>query len=213
MITNIKSKKRIVIVDDDLQWAETVALQFKHSDLFEIYHYANSIESFFENDLPKNFEVLLLDIRLPGESGVDAITKIKEFCPSAEIIMLTVVEDSESIFKALRLGASGYIIKSDIKVSIIEYLNIFIENGALLSPTIARKIIQYYQPTQKLKMLKPKEEAILKLMAEGQSYEEAAAALNVSVDIIRYYIKKIYSKLHVNNKVEAVRKYYNLINR
>lgn len=212
MITNIKHKKRLVVIDDDLQWAESVAHQINDSDSYEIYHYANSIESFFENDVPKNFEFLLLDIRLPGVSGVDAISKIKEFCPSAEIIMLTVVEDPDSIFKALRMGASGYIIKSDIKISIEEHLNVHRENGALLSPSVARKIIQYYQPTQKLKMLKPKEEAILKLMAEGQSYEDAAVALGVSIDIIRYYIKKIYTKLHVNNKVEAVRKYYNLIN-
>lgn len=212
MITNIKHKKRLVVIDDDLQWAESVAHQINDSDSYEIYHYANSIESFFENDVPKNFEFLLLDIRLPGESGVDAISKIKEFCPSVEIIMLTVVEDPDSIFKALRMGASGYIIKSDIKISIEEHLNVYRENGALLSPSVARKIIQYYQPTQKLKMLKPKEEAILKLMAEGQSYEDAAVALGVSIDIIRYYIKKIYTKLHVNNKVEAVRKYYNLIN-
>lgn len=212
MITNIKHKKRLVVIDDDLQWAESVAHQICDSDSYEIYHYANSIESFFENDVPKNFEFLLLDIRLPGVSGVDAISKIKEFCPSVEIIMLTVVEDPDSIFKALRMGASGYIIKSDIKISIEEHLNVYSENGALLSPSVARKIIQYYQPTQKLKMLKPKEEAILKLMAEGQSYEDAAVALGVSIDIIRYYIKKVYTKLHVNNKVDAVRKYYNLIN-
>jgi DNA-binding NarL/FixJ family response regulator len=212
MITNIKPKKRIVIIDDDLHWAESIAAQINNSESYEIFYYADSVETFFENDVPKNFEFLLLDIRLPGVSGVDAISKIKEFCPSAEIIMLTLVEDPESIFKALRMGASGYIIKSDIKISIAEHLNVYRENGALLSPSVARKIIQYYQPTQKLKMLKPKEEAILKLMAEGQSYEDAAVALGVSIDIIRYYIKKIYTKLHVNNKVEAVRKYYNLIN-
>jgi DNA-binding NarL/FixJ family response regulator len=212
MISNIKHKKRVVIIDDDLQWAESVANQINDSDSYEIYHYADSVESFFENDVPKNFEFLLLDIRLPGVAGVDAISKIKEFCPTAEIIMLTVVEDSDSIFKALRMGASGYIIKSDVKVSIEEHLNVYLENGALLSPSVARKIIQYYQPTQKLKMLKPKEEAILKLMAEGQSYEYAADVLGVSIDIIRYYIKKIYTKLHVNNKVDAVRKYYNLLN-
>lgn len=190
---------------------ETLAEQIKVSEYYELYQFAESIEAFFESNLPKNFDILFLDIRLPGESGVDAIMKIKDFFPSVEIIMLSVIENSDVIFKALRLGASGYIIKSDAEISILEHLNIYNQNGAILSPMVARKIIQYYQPIQKLKMLKPKEVAILKLMAEGKSYEDASEALGVSLDTIRYYIKKIYTKLHVNNKVEAVRKYYNLL--
>lgn len=190
---------------------ETLAEQIKVSEYYELYQFAESVEAFFESNLPENFDILFLDIRLPGESGVDAIMKIKDFFPSVEIIMLSVIENSDVIFKALRLGASGYIIKSDAEISILEHLNIYNQNGAILSPMVARKIIQYYQPIQKLKMLKPKEVAILKLMAEGKSYEDASEALGVSLDTIRYYIKKIYTKLHVNNKVEAVRKYYNLL--
>ena len=212
MLSEIIPKKRVVIVEDDVPTLERLVSEIQGSTHYEVFNYADSVESFFEKNISTKFEILLLDIRLPGKSGIEGLVKIKDKYPEVEVIMLTVIDDQEKIFQSFRLGAVGYVLKSDIETSIVEYLDIINGGGSLISPLIARRIVQYFNPTRKIRTLNAKEEAVLKLMAEGTTYEEVAKQLDLSIDMVRYYVKKIYGKLHVNNKIEAIRKYLHFIN-
>ena len=171
---------------------------------------AESVEEFYEvynKELPP--DVILLDIGLPGISGLAAISTIKQKLPETEIIMLTVHDDSERIFRALKAGASGYLIKStplsDIKEAIIEVSN----GGAPMSPTIARKVINYFdkeKSTKKESPLSDKEKVIVNYVVDGLNLKMIAANLNVSIDTVKYHCKNIYKKLQINSKGELISK-------
>ncbi len=171
---------------------------------------AESVEDFYEKynkELPP--DVILLDIGLPGISGLAAISTIKQKLPETEIIMLTVHEDSERIFRALKAGASGYLIKStplaEIKDAIVEVSN----GGAPMSPIIARKVINYFdeeKSTKKESPLSDKEKVIVNYVVDGLNLKMIAANLNVSIDTVKYHCKNIYKKLQINSKGELISK-------
>ncbi|MCP5063138.1 MAG: response regulator transcription factor [Ignavibacteriae bacterium] len=171
---------------------------------------AESVEEFYEEynkELPP--DVILLDIGLPGISGLAAISTIKQKLPKTEIIMLTVHEDSERIFRALKAGASGYLIKStplaEIKDAIVEVSN----GGAPMSPIIARKVINYFdeeKSTKKESPLSDKEKVIVNYVVDGLNLKMIAANLNVSIDTVKYHCKNIYKKLQINSKGELISK-------
>ena len=154
-------------------------------------------------------EVLLLDIGLPGISGLGAIKIIKEKLPNIEIIMLTVHEEHDKIFRALKSGASGYLIKStplsEIKEAIIEVT----KGGAPMSPPIARKVINYFEEdkkTNKKSILSEKEVIIVNYFVDGLNMKMIAASLNISIDTVKYHCKNIYRKLQINSKGELISK-------
>lgn len=171
---------------------------------------AESVEDFYEEynkELPP--DVVLLDIGLPGISGLAAISTIKQKLPETEIIMLTVHEDSERIFRALKTGASGYLIKStplaEIKDAIVEVSN----GGAPMSPIIARKVINHFnedKSTKKESPLSDKEKVIVNYVVDGLNLKMIAANLNVSIDTVKYHCKNIYKKLQINSKGELISK-------
>lgn len=171
---------------------------------------AGSVEEFFENydkEIPP--DVLLLDIGLPGISGLTAIQNIKEKLPKTEIIMLTVHEEAEIIFRALKSGASGYLLKStklsEIKNAVIEVS----KGGAPMSPLIARKVIKYFDEAKSSKnenILSEREKQVVDFIVDGLSMKMIAANLNVTVDTIKYHCKNIYKKLQINSKGELISK-------
>ncbi len=171
---------------------------------------AGSVEEFFENydkEIPP--DVLLLDIGLPGISGLTAIQIIKEKLPKTEIIMLTVHEEAEIIFRALKSGASGYLLKStklsEIKNAVIEVS----KGGAPMSPLIARKVVKYFdesKSTQNENFLSEREKQVVDFIVDGLSMKMIAANLNVTVDTIKYHCKNIYKKLQINSKGELISK-------
>ncbi|MFZ1289048.1 MAG: response regulator transcription factor [Melioribacteraceae bacterium] len=171
---------------------------------------AESVENFFkEIDLDMPPDILLLDIGLPGISGLSAIQLIKEKLPNIEIIMLTVHEESDKIFRALKSGASGYLLKNtklaDIKNAIIEVS----KGGAPMSPIIARKVIKYFDEVKTSineNVLTEKEKSIVNYIVDGMSMKMIAANLNVTVDTIKYHCKNIYKKLQINSKGELIAK-------
>ena len=170
---------------------------------------AGSVEEFIEKAktvLPVN--VLLLDIGLPGLSGLGAISVIKDKWPEINIIMLTVFDDAEKIFNALQSGAVGYLVKNTPLNKIREAIIDTYKGGAPLSPEIARKIIQYFEKskTNIQSPLTDKEKMIVAGMVDGQSFKMIAANLGNTLDTIKSHAKNIYRKLQVNSKSEVIAK-------
>ncbi|NIT59532.1 MAG: response regulator [Aliifodinibius sp.] len=160
-----------------------------------------------EHPLP---DVILMDIQLPGMSGIKGISLIKEEYEDIDIIMLTVYHDSHKIFNALRAGASGYLLKHtslpEIKESILKLL----DGGAPMSPQIARKVINHFQENAPKKNadsdLTPREHDIVNGLVDGLSYKMIADRYDISIDTVRAHIRNIYKKLHVNSKAEVIAK-------
>lgn len=154
--------------------------------------------------------VILMDIQLPGMSGIKGMGVIKDKYPEIDIIMLTVYHDSHKIFNALRAGASGYLLKHtslpEIKESVIK----LIDGGAPMSPQIARKVINYFQENAPKKNpesdLTPREHDIVNGLVDGLSYKMIADRYDISIDTVRAHIRNIYKKLHVNSKAEVIAK-------
>jgi DNA-binding NarL/FixJ family response regulator len=160
-----------------------------------------------EHELPR---VILMDIQLPGMSGIKGMGVIKEKYPDVDIIMLTIYHDSHKIFNALRAGASGYLLKHtslpEIKESIIK----LIDGGAPMSPQIARKVITHFQDNAPKKNpesnLTPREHDIVNGLVDGLSYKMIADRFDISIDTVRAHIRNIYKKLHVHSKAEVIAK-------
>lgn len=155
-------------------------------------------------------DVLLMDIQLPGMSGIDGMKKLKQEYPDIEIIMLTVYHDSHKIFNSLCAGASGYLLKHTSLPEIKEAIEDLMEGGAPMSPQIARKVINHFQdPPQKKEdseTLTSREQDIVTGLVDGLSYKLIADRYDISIDTVRAHIRNIYKKLHVNSKAEVIAK-------
>lgn len=153
-------------------------------------------------------DVILSDIGLPGINGIEGIKLISEINPDTDVIMLTVFMDGDKIFNALCAGATGYLLKGtpmpEIKKAIIEIHG----GGSYMSPSIARKVVEHFKtPTQKANsQLTPKEKDVINCLLDGLSYKLIADRLDISIDTVRFRIKSIYKKLHVNSKGEILSK-------
>lgn len=155
-------------------------------------------------------DVLLMDIQLPGMSGIEGIGIIKEKYPAIEIMMLTVYHDSHKIFDSLMAGASGYLLKHTSLPEIKESIENLAAGGAPMSPQIARKVIQHFNKPDKKKEtesdLTPREQDIVNGLVDGLSYKLIADRFDISIDTVRAHIRNIYKKLHVNSKAEVITK-------
>ncbi len=156
-------------------------------------------------------EVVLMDINLPGMNGIQCVRKLKQTCPGLQIIMLTVYENSDRIFEALAAGACGYLLKSTPPDKLLEAIEDVRSGGSPMSSHIARKVVQAFQPASRrtplTEHLAPREQEVLDLLSKGRAYKQIAAEMELSMGTIRTYIRRIYEKLHVNCRTEAVVKY------
>jgi DNA-binding NarL/FixJ family response regulator len=163
-------------------------------------------------DLKPN--VVLMDINLgEGESGIDVVKHLKSDNPEVLFMMCTVYEDDEKIFEALTAGANGYILKKTAPHKLLEAIRELQEGGAPMSSQIARKVVNAFQQNKEatdntLSVLSNREKEILELLAKGMLYKEIAASLFISQETVRKHVYHIYEKLHVNNRVEAINKFY-----
>ena len=160
-----------------------------------------------DRELP---DVLLLDIGLPGMSGIEGIRRIKALHPGLSVLMLTVYDDDQRIFDALCAGASGYLLKKTPPARLLESLQEVMSGGAPMSPDVARRVVALFReirpPAEAGHQLTPHEIRILKLLVEGYNYKTAADELDVSINTIRFHMRSIYQKLQVHSKSEAVSK-------
>jgi len=155
--------------------------------------------------------VVLMDIHMAGMNGIECAVKLKAALPKIQILMLTVYEDTELIFKALSAGASGYILKRLTPAKLLEAIEDVHSGGSPMSGTIARKVVASFQKVRQVNEekfnLSPREQMVLDSLARGFTYKQTADELGISVDTIRTYIRRIYEKLHVQSRTEAVAKY------
>jgi DNA-binding NarL/FixJ family response regulator len=160
-----------------------------------------------DHELP---DVLLVDIGLPGMSGIEGMRRIKDLHPGLKVLMLSVYDDDQRIFDALCAGASGYLLKKTPPARLLESLQEVMGGGAPMSPDVARRVVALFReirpPAEAGHQLTPHEIRILKLLVEGHNYKTAADELDVSINTIRFHMRSIYEKLQVHSKSEAVSK-------
>jgi len=199
---------RVTIIEDHDDFREGLTHVLNFTDGFTCVDSFASVEDALGHILPT--DVVLLDIHLPGRSGTDSIGLIKERCPSAHIVMLTVFEDDEHVFKAIVEGADGYILKRTPPAQILSAIEDAAAGGSPMTPYIARRVIDLfkrYAPSGKGEYaLSPRELEILKVLAQGMDNQEIADKLFISCETVRNHVKHIYEKLHVHSRSQAVAK-------
>lgn len=200
---------RVVIVEDNQYIREGWETILDSDPKIVVKSVFRNCESALESDDIEWCDIILLDIQLPGIMGTEGVEKFLEINPSLAIIMISVMEDSQHIFEALQNGAIGYLIKKVGPDELIQAVKDAHSGGSPMSPIIARKVIasMQTQPKKKEKLdLTDREQEVLKLLAEGNSYSAIANEIYLSVDGVGYHIRNIYRKLQVNSKAEAVAK-------
>lgn len=202
-------KIRVAIVEDDPDFGSTLALYLNEAPGFECIATFDSAEEALEK-IPKLApDVVLMDVHLPCMSGVICTRELKELCPSIQILILTVYEDSVQVFGALKAGASGYLLKRADPAEILRAIQDVKQGGAPMSSQIARQVVQAFlgrsgNTDGDIESLSEREEEILQYLSTGYSTKEIADRLSVSVNTIRTHLKHIYEKLHVRSRTEAV---------
>lgn len=200
---------KLGIIEDEPLVRENLEIYLSSQIDMEIVLSANSVEEFLDQEkYVKTIDIILLDINLPGMSGLEGIRHIKNGRPDIDIIMLTSYDDSDRIFKALCAGAVSYLSKrSDLK-SIRDALLTVNGGGSYMSPSIARKVINHFAPRRQdpEKKLTPRQEQIVQGLIDGLSYKLIADKYLISVETVRDHIKKIYAKLEVNSRTEVIKK-------
>jgi len=155
-------------------------------------------------------DIVIMDINLPGMNGIECIRQVKDKSPGTQFMMFTVYENDEKVFEALKAGASGYLLKNTGLLEIVEYVKELHEGGSPMSANIARKLVNLVRDTGKdttfMDVLSPREKEILQLLAKGLLYKEIAHQLHITTGTVRIHIHKIYEKLHVQNRTEAINK-------
>lgn len=199
------------IVEDNDVVRESLQAFFGNDPAFAVLGAAVSVESFLEQldgDERPAPDILLLDIQLPGVSGIAGIPAIRERLPGVDIVILTTFEDSEQIFAALCAGACSYITKQAALTEIREALRTVRAGGSYMSPGVARKIVAHFQPGAHAPdaALTPRQREIVQGIVDGLSYKMVADRLDISLDTVRSHIMHIYRTLNINSKSELVKR-------
>ena len=213
MRTTLRGKMSITvcIVEDDAGLRETVAGFVDGSPGFRCLGSFASGEEALSGIPGLQPKVVLMDINLPGMSGIQCVRQLREKMPSLQVMMLTVYENTERIFEALAAGACGYLLKNTPPEKLLEAIEDVCNGGSPMSSHIARKVVQAFQPATRevhlTEHLAPREQEVLALLAKGRAYKQIAAEMSLHIGTVRTYIRRIYEKLHVNCRTEAVVKY------
>jgi DNA-binding NarL/FixJ family response regulator len=199
---------RVAIVEDERRTREGLRELIEGSEGFLCMNAWGSMEDALASDWTAPLNVILLDLGLPGMSGIEGIPMLRKRCPGTALVVLTVYDDNDRIFRALCAGATGYLLKNTPPVKLLEGLRDAVNGGAPMSPEIARRVVdlfrKFHPPERANYDLTPHELRLLKLLVEGHSYKTAAVQLRVSINTIAFHIQNIYGKLQVHSKSEAV---------
>lgn len=200
----------ICIVDDQKLILDTISSIIEQSSDINILATFSNGEAFIEEYNNYKPDVTLMDIDLPGMSGIESIYTIKSSYPKAKFLVLTVFNDDEKVFKALKAGAGGYLLKKHSFDYLVENIRELNAGGAPMSPEIAKKVIEYFRNDNSsviLNKLTEKEKVVLQMLVDGFLYKEIADKLNVTIDAIKKHTHNIYEKLQVRTRSEAIKKY------
>jgi RNA polymerase sigma factor (sigma-70 family) len=201
----------VSIVEDNDKLRATLARVLNRADGFScVSQYANAEDAL--KDLPQvRPDVVLMDINLPGMNGVKCVQQLKASLPAIQVMMLTVYEDTENIFNALAAGANGYMLKRTPSKELLEAIQEVHRGGSPMTAHIARKVVQSFQQTaataQATENLSPREQEVLDLLSQGLLYKEISEKMGVSYETVHTYIRRIYEKLQVRTRTEAVAKF------
>jgi DNA-binding NarL/FixJ family response regulator len=209
----------IAIVEDDVPAREIIAGWIRSADGFKLVGEYDDAETAIA-DLPQRKpSVVLFDINLPGMNGIECVRKLKPRLPETQFLMVTVYEDANHIFDALAVGASGYLLKQTRRSELIDALKDVHAGGSPMSSQIARKVVQSFRRNGAENAtgtdgegaeLSNREREVLELLARGYLYKEIAEQLKISVPTVNTYIRRVYEKLHVRSRAQAVAKYAHL---
>jgi DNA-binding NarL/FixJ family response regulator len=200
----------VSIVEDNNQLRGTLVRVLNRADGFRcVSQYPNAEDAL--KDLPNiKPDIVLMDINLPGMNGVECVRRLKPLLPETQVMMLTVYEDTENIFNALAAGASGYMLKRTSSKELIEAIRELHRGGSPMTMHIARKVVQSLQraaPAQPAESLSEREQQVLDLLSQGLIYKEIAEKLGISYETVHTYIRRVYEKLQVRTRTEAVAKF------
>ena len=201
----------VAIVDDEKELCQSIATFVNGSWGFQCVSTYHSAEAALKHLPAERPDVVLMDINMAGMNGVECVRRLKGLSPEMKIMMLTVYDDTDQIFRALSAGASGYMLKRSTPAKLLEAIRELNEGGSPMSSSIARKVVASFQktgPTREEKVnLSPREQMVLESMAKGLTYKQTADQLEISIDTVRTHVRRIYEKLHVKSNTEAVAKY------
>jgi DNA-binding NarL/FixJ family response regulator len=201
----------VCIVEDSDQLRGTLARVIGRAAGFQcLSQYANA-EAALEAIPKEKPNVVLMDINLPGMNGVECVRRLKQILPDTLIVMLTAYEDTENIFNSLAAGASGYLLKRTSSAELLAAIKDVQSGGSPMTTHIARKVVQSFQKTgpspQPTENLSPREQEVLDCLSQGFLYKEIAERLGISFETVRTYVRRIYEKLQVRTRTEAVTKF------
>lgn len=198
----------VAIIEDQAETREGLSFLINSSDRFECRHAYASMEAALEGIGSNPPRVALVDIGLPGLSGIDGVRILRERFPSIAPVLLTVFKDDERIFQAICAGACGYLLKKTQPARLLDAIREIAEGGAAMSPEVAIRVVELYRksqaPQQSPTGLSPQEMRVLKLLAQGHQNKTAAAELGISIHTVGFHLRSIYEKLHVHSRSEAV---------
>jgi DNA-binding NarL/FixJ family response regulator len=210
-MNNNQSIIKVSIVDDESALRQSIATFVNGTAGFRCVSAYGSGEEALKRLPADQPDVVLMDIHMAGMSGIECAKRLKAMLPQLQILMLTVYEDTEQIFKALSAGASGYMLKRLTPAKLLEAIRDVCAGGSPMSSSIARKVVDSFQTAGQTNddkaHLSPREQMVLDSLAKGLTYKQTADQLGISIDTIRTYIRRVYEKLHVQSRTEAVAKY------
>jgi DNA-binding NarL/FixJ family response regulator len=201
----------VCLVEDHRGTRESLTTLLREAPSLRLLETYGTAEEALRRLPAANPDVALVDINLPGMSGIELVTRLKAACPQLSLLMLTTHEESDLIFDSLRAGATGYLLKNQAHAGLIEAVQQVRDGGAPMSMQIARKVVRYFQqPSPRpatFEQLTSREHEILAALATGKLYKEIGDQLGISLSTVRGHLHKIYAKLHVQSRTEAVVKY------
>jgi DNA-binding NarL/FixJ family response regulator len=208
---------QVALVEDDAGVRTNLTKMLDSSPGFHCHGAYGDAATALPGILANRPDVVLMDINLPGMLGTECVNRLKHAAPNLPVLMLTVYDDSEQVFKSLMAGATGYLLKRTPKDKLLEAIREVTNGGAPMSRQIARRVVQFFQELKQLpaatqrapeiETLTDREEQVLAHLAKGHAYKEIAELMGISFETVRTHVRTIYEKLHVHSRTEATLKY------
>ena len=202
---------KVGIIEDEKEIRENLKKLINGSEGFICTHIYSNAEDAIKNIPGADLDVVLTDINLPAKSGIDCVVELKPKCPKTHFLICTSFEDTETVFKALKAGATGYLIKTTQPSKLLDAIVEVYNGGSPMSSHIARKVVMSFKETEinpELEKLSTREKEILSYLSKGLRYKEIADKIFLSTETVRTHIRNIYNKLQVNTRTDALNKVY-----